>query len=75
VVPSEGAEATLKSRAAAVLLGAIVGAVPGVILVMLTGPVSGEAELTLGVGGFFIGFIGLIVGATVAARRRPPETR
>lgn len=61
----------LRSRAAAVVLGAIVGAIPGAILVLMTGPVSGEAELTLGVGGFFIGFVGLLIGAILGARRRP----
>lgn len=72
---SERAEASLRSRAAAIVVGAIVGAIPGVILVLLTGPVSGEAELTLGVGGFFIGFIGLVVGASLGARRRPAQPR
>jgi hypothetical protein len=60
----------LKDFAGKVILGAVVGAVPGAILVVLTGPVSGEAELTLGAGGAMLGFIGLVVGAVIGARRR-----
>jgi hypothetical protein len=58
------------SRLAGIVAGAVLGAVPGVALVILTVPVSGEAELTLGVGGFFVGFVGLVIGAALGARRR-----
>lgn len=64
----------MKSRAFGVVLGAVVGIIPGGILVLLTGPVSGEAELTLGVGGLFIGLIGLVIGVTLGARRRSSQT-
>jgi hypothetical protein len=36
-------------------------ALPGVTLLILTIPISGEAELTLGVAGIFTTFAGLIV--------------
>lgn len=57
------------TRGARVAVGALVGAIPGAVLVLLTVPVSGEAELTLGVGGLFLGFVGLVIGAAVGARR------
>ncbi len=55
--------------AATVATGAFTGAVPGAILVLLTVPVSGEAELTLGVGGIALGVVGSITGVIVAAAR------
>lgn len=50
------------------IIGGILGAVPGVILVGLTDPVSGEAELTLGVGGILLGTLGLLVGIIIGAK-------
>lgn len=58
------------SPAKRIILGAIIGAIPGGITVLLTVPVSGEAELTLGVGGIFLAIIGLIIGAIIGARKR-----
>jgi hypothetical protein len=59
----------MMTRAARVAIGALIGAIPGTLLVLLTLPVSGEAELTLGVGGFLVGSVGLLAGAAVAARK------
>ncbi len=53
-----------------IIIGALVGAIPGGIMVWLTVPVDGEAELTLGVSGIFLAIIGVIIGATVGARKR-----
>ncbi len=52
-----------------IIVGAIIGAIPGGIMVLLTVPVSGEVELTLGVGGIFLAIIGLFIGAMVGARK------
>lgn len=57
------------TRAARMTAGALIGAIPGALLVFLTVPVAGEAELTLGVGGLFVGFVGIVTGAVVAGRR------
>ena len=53
-----------------IIIGAIVGVIPGGIVVSFTVPVSGEAELTLGVIGIFLAIIGAIIGAIVGARKR-----
>ncbi len=53
-----------------IIIGAIIGAIPGGIMVLLTVPVSGEAELTLGVGGIFFAIIGMTIGAIIGARKR-----
>ena len=53
-----------------IIMGAIIGAIPGGIMVLLTVPVSGEVELTLGVGGTFLAIIGIPIGAIIAARKR-----
>jgi hypothetical protein len=53
--------------AARVGAGALIGAVPGAILVLLTVPVSGEAELTLGVAGIGLAVVGAITGVIVLA--------
>lgn len=53
-----------------IITGAIVGAIPGGIMVLLTVPVSGEAELTLGVSGILLAIIGMITGAIIRARKR-----
>ena len=53
-----------------IIIGAIIGAIPGGITVLLTVPVSGEAELTLGVGGIFLAIIGITIGAIIGARKR-----
>ena len=53
-----------------IIIGALVGVIPGGIMVLLTVPVSGEVELTLGVGGIFLAVAGTIIGATVGARKR-----
>lgn len=58
-----------RSRAATTALWAAAGTVPGVVLVLLSVPVSGEAELSLGAGGFFVAVLGLAVGAIAGERR------
>ncbi len=54
---------------AAAAAGALLGGAPGLVLVLLTVPVSGEAELTLGVGGIALGVIGAISGAISSVAR------
>lgn len=58
------------STAKRILIGAIIGAMPGGIAVLLTVPVSGEAELTLGASGIFLAIIGITTGAIIGARKR-----
>ncbi len=53
-----------------IIIGAVAGAIPGGIMVLLTVPVSGEVELTLGVTGIFLAIIGLFIGAIVGTRKR-----
>ena len=53
-----------------IIIGALVGAIPGGIIVLLTVPVSGEAELTLGVSGIFLAITGMIIGAGIGARKK-----
>ncbi len=53
-----------------IIIGALIGLIPGGIMVLLTLPVSGEAELTLGANGIFLAIIGAIIGAVVGARKR-----
>lgn len=48
------------------LLGALIGSLPGLGLLALTGPVSGEAELTLGVGAIFVALVGAAAGGAIA---------
>ncbi len=57
-------------RIISIIIGAIIGAIPGGVMVLLTVPVSGEAELTLGVSGIFLLFMGMIIGAVIGARKR-----
>ena len=53
-----------------ILIGALIGAIPGAIMVLLTIPLSGEIELTLGVAGIFLAIVGMAVGAIIGARKR-----
>ncbi len=53
-----------------VIIGALIGAIPGVLMVLLTFLVPGEAALTLGVNGTFVAIIGLLIGAMIGARKR-----
>ncbi len=53
-----------------IIIGALIGAVPGGVMVLLTIPVSGEWELTLGVSGILLAAIGMVIGAIVGARKR-----
>jgi len=53
-----------------IIIGALVGAIPGGTMVLLTIPVSGEMKLTLGTGGILLMVIGTVVGAIVGARKR-----
>lgn len=55
--------------AARVGAGALIGAVPGATLGLLTMPVSGEGELTLGVAGIGLAVVGAIIGVIVSAER------
>lgn len=50
-------------------LYAVAGLVPGLSMIALTGPVSGEAELTLGAGGMFVAVAGFFAGAVLGAAR------
>ncbi len=52
------------------IIGALVGVIPGGIMILLTVPVSGEAELTLGANGIVMAIVGAIIGAIVGARKR-----
>jgi len=51
------------------LLGALLGALPGGVLVALSAPVTGELELTLGAGGMLLAALGLALGAVLGASR------
>lgn len=53
-----------------IIIGALIGAVPGGVMVLLTIPVSGEWELTLGVSGILLAAIGMVIGAIIGARKR-----
>ncbi len=53
---------------------ALLGAVPGVLLIALAGPVEPELDLLLGVGGFAAAVVGALVGA-LAGREHDPEVR
>ncbi len=53
-----------------IIIGAIVGAIPGGIMVLLTIPVSGEWELTLGANGILLVIMGMLIGGIVGARKR-----
>ncbi len=53
-----------------IIIGAVAGAIPGGIMVLLTLPLSGEVELTLGVTGIFLAIISLFIGVIVGARKR-----
>ncbi len=53
-----------------IIIGALVGAVPGGGMILLTIPVSGEWELTLGVSGMLLATTGMVIGAIVGARKR-----
>ena len=53
-----------------IIIAALVGAIPGGIMVLLTVPVSGELELTLGAWGILLAIIGAIIGAFFGARKR-----
>lgn len=52
---------------ARVVSGALVGAIPAMVMVLFTIPVSGEVELTLGVIGILLGMLGVVVGAELGA--------
>ncbi|MBI4220872.1 MAG: hypothetical protein HY682_12055 [Chloroflexi bacterium] len=51
------------------MIGTLFGVVPGAIMVLLTGPVRGEAELTLAALGIAVGLIGALAGGIVGASR------
>ena len=52
-----------------IVIGIIIGAIPRVVLILLTIPISGEIELTLGVGGIFLTIVGIVVGAIIASQK------
>jgi hypothetical protein len=52
-------------------LGAVIGAVPGLILVLLAEYViEGEMQLTVGAPGFLLAIAGAVAGLVVGLRRR-----
>ncbi len=52
-----------------IIKGALVGAIPGGIMVLLAMLVSGE-NVALGAVGIFLLYAGMIIGAIVGARKR-----
>ncbi|MBN1370192.1 MAG: hypothetical protein JW954_08165 [Dehalococcoidaceae bacterium] len=50
------------------IIGALIGAVPGAILLLLSGPVQGEIELTLAMGGIFLLIAGIAIGAILSKK-------
>lgn len=50
------------------IIGALVGAIPGLILLVLSGPVKGEIELTLAMSGIFLIITGIIIGVVTTGR-------
>jgi hypothetical protein len=53
------------------VLGAVIGAVPGLILVLLAEYViEGEMQLTVGAPGFLLAIAGAVAGLVVGLRRR-----
>lgn len=52
------------------VLWAVLGAIPGIALLLLTLPISGEIELTVGVFGIVLTVVGAAVGASMGAARR-----
>jgi len=46
------------------IIGALIGAIPGLILLILSGPVQGEIELTLAMGGILLALVGIVLGIT-----------
>jgi hypothetical protein len=54
------------------LLGMVIGAVPGVILVLIAQfVIKGEWQLTIGAPGLVLAGVGAIVGFILGASRRP----
>ena len=50
------------------IIGALIGAIPGLILLILSGPVQGEIELTLAMGGIFLTVVGIVIGIVFSGR-------
>jgi hypothetical protein len=60
----------MKTRFGRAVAGAVVGALPGVILVLLAQfVINGEWQLTIGAPGILIAVFGAILGAFVGSRR------
>ena len=47
------------------IIGSLIGAIPGTILLILSGPVQGEIELTLAMAGIFLIIAGVVIGAVL----------
>lgn len=61
------------NRYTAGAIGSVIGLLPGAILLALSVPIHGEAELTVGVIGLWMMPIGGLAGFTAGYRRsRPP---
>ncbi|MBI4336533.1 MAG: hypothetical protein HY683_01690 [Chloroflexi bacterium] len=65
--PVGGRTGSKKATLKRTIMGAVLGATPGGILLLWTVPVSGEGELTLGVMGILLAFWGGAVGALAGA--------
>jgi hypothetical protein len=50
------------------IFGALIGAIPGTILLILSGPVQGEIELTLAMAGIFLIIAGVVIGAVLSKK-------
>ena len=50
------------------IIGALIGAIPGLILLIISGPVQGEIELTLAMGGIFLTVVGIVIGIVFSGR-------
>jgi hypothetical protein len=54
-----------------VLKGALIGLIPGGVMVLLAAVFSrDEWALTVGMGGFFVAVIGAVIGGFIAYQRR-----
>ena len=50
------------------IFGALIGAIPGTILLILSGPVQGEVELTLAMAGILLIIAGVVIGAVLSKK-------
>ena len=50
------------------IIGSLIGAIPGTILLIISGPAQGEIELTLAMAGIFLIITGVVIGAVLSKR-------